>query len=748
MPLPIRVHFDNSPGFAAPHLHAWFDGTPATLDVAPAGRDAFGPYFDVTATRSLVRFKFKEGPGVAGPWEDDRRARRVWPASVPPGPRDEIWCRGDSAFVYHVRPKAPAGDAAAAIAALSFAPGVYVPATGSPTGLGALPLAGGGVLFGLYQPNAARVFVAGDFNGWQCPGLPQPNPAAFVELDLHRGWFGVPNTWLKVVPNAAPGQEYKFWVEGGVPTNGSGRACAWSTDPFARRLGPSFDHNNAMIVDPAAFRWHDAGWRTPDPAEVILYELSVFGFTESDGGIPAADQGRFAGVTDRIRSGYFQQLGVTALSLMPLAEVPSMQSGTALGYNPSLFTAVERDFGTPDDLRTLVDEAHQRGLAVLLDQVFNHTDNSFNPLWQAILEHPTEEERGEGGLYFSGSTRWGNRVATEKTDVQNLLIDACKLWLREYHVDGFRFDATHTDWMDHGFLLRLATELKAFKPDVLLVAENLPNQRDLDRAGYDGYAQWCDPFHDAVKPLLAEREVDGTPNTSDRLGDVFYFSKSAFAAHTNNVVNYCESHDEHSVPHEVGATPWLSHRAAKDRKARLGLFGTAVALGQPMLYMGQEFNVDRPRNVVSVEWPQSAPADPTFAWASRLLQLRRRYPGLRLRGYDPAADGTFAWVLGPWMDAAHGGGRRVIGWRARPNAFAHDALVVLLNFEGFDVQVDVELGIAGTWLKLADIERVNDVPPAGTSSAADPAALRSGDGRFCGFTLPSTSAFLYKWDAP
>ena len=85
---------------------------------------------------------------------------------------------------------------------------------------------------------------------------------------------------------------------------------------------------------------------------------------------------------------------------------------------------------------------------MLLDQVFNHTDNDFNPLWQMILEHPSEDTRGEGGLYFNGSTRWGNRIATEKDDVQNMLIDACQLWVREYHVDGFRFDATHSRWMD------------------------------------------------------------------------------------------------------------------------------------------------------------------------------------------------------------------------------------------------------------------------------------------------------------
>src|SRR6185295_5271022 len=97
---------------------------------------------------------------------------------------------------------------------------------------------------------------------------------------------------------------------------------------------------------------------------------------------------------------------------------------------------------------------------------------------------------------------WGNRIDTGQTDVQNMLIDACKLLIREYHVDGFRLDATHhNDFMEFACLERLATELKAFTPDVILIAENLPNQGDMNRQGFDGWGQWCDPFHDVMKAL-------------------------------------------------------------------------------------------------------------------------------------------------------------------------------------------------------------------------------------------------------
>jgi hypothetical protein len=100
------------------------------------------------------------------------------------------------------------------------------------------------------------------------------------------------------------------------------------------------------------------------------------------------------------------------------------------------------------------------------------------------------------------------------------------------------------------------------------------------------------------------------------------------------------------------------------------------------------------------------------------------------------------------MAFQHGGGKRLLGWRSRVNEQLHEALVVLLNFEPFAVTVDLELGIPGMWVKLADLDTVHDLPPAGTNSTRDPTALRSQDGRFAHFVLPSSSAFIYKWAAP
>ncbi|MBI2412255.1 MAG: 1,4-alpha-glucan branching protein [Deltaproteobacteria bacterium] len=744
----LTLHYDNSIGFQAPLLCVWYPGG-GGFEAEPVSSDQFGPVFKVDVERPSFSFKFRDRHGA---WEPTGLDREFIPYGRISGPGilDEVWCKADKPFIYPITPRHVEGESAAdLLGRLRFNDASYIPGTGGFSGLGATQLEDGRILFGLYHPNAARVFVRGNFNNWQRPGADKEEKSKFIELNLYRGYFGVPNTWLAITDKAKPGDEYEFCVFGGVPPDDRNRLMRDCKDPYARQLGADFARNNSVIVNPS-YQWADSNWKTPEMSDLIIYELSVFGFTEGDYDIPQEIRGKFRGVTERIRRGYFNDLGVTALSIMPLGEVPSMQGPKSMGYDPSLHFTVERDFGGPNDLRELVNEAHNHGLAVIFDMVFNHTSNDFNPLWQMIPEHPREITRNEGGLYFNGQSDWGNRLDTWKSDVQNMLIDCCKAYIKEYHADGFRFDATqHDRWMSAEFLHRNAWELRGYKPDILLIAENLPNQSDLNLNGYDGYAQWSDFFHDKVKSLLREGVYDNQDlNNTANLGDIFYFCKPQFASHTNNVVNYVESHDETSPAFEVGTNPSLGNGAAKDRKSRLGLFATMTALGQPMLYMGGEFNPERDRMVVRFDWPRDLNSHGFFQWAKRVIRLRRRYPGLKIHGFNPAEEGKFSWILGPWMGGERGGGQKVVGWRAQPNGAPNDALAVLLNFENHDVSVDLDLGMPGSWVKLADIENVNDIAPEGTNSTGDPATIRSADGRFAGFNLPSSSAFIYKWESP
>lgn len=721
--------------------------------IDPEGSDQEGLWFRITTGPSSFNFRFNglEGdPGFERFYGDYLGLK--------------VWCLPDRPDVYPVRPALVKGHVDEFYNQIKHLvpDGLYLPETdisylreGIPpqpgkkpflekSMLGANVLKDGSILFGLFHPRAAQVYLTGNFNDWQCPGHSRPNPEKFLPLDLYRGYYDYPNLWLLRLPEEQVDteNEYLFYVIGGVPLDGKRRPERYLHDPMTRCYGRDHFHNPCLVVDPTRFHWKETNWRTPDLSELIIYEMNVYGFTEGDPDIPEEEQGKFAGVIRRIKNGYFKDLGINALGLMPTSEAPSLQGPTALGYDPCGFASIERDFGTPDEFRELVDTAHQHGLAVLLDLVFNHTSNTFNPLWGAI------DDGGPGGFYFSGGTPWGNRVATEREEVQDYLIDVTKLLIKEYHVDGFRFDATHSSWMDHNFLRRLHYEIRdrGFKPDCILIVENLPNEPDLNLDGWNGFAQWNDPFHDKLKALLREGVYqDWVDNSPRHLGDIFYFSRNFYALHTNNAINYSESHDENSLPYEVATDgPALQTGPAKERKARLGLMATLTALGQPMIYMGQEFNIDRPRNQVQFAWPEDLSRHHYYQWAKGLINLRRRYPGLRMAGADLTEEGKFKFIIGPWLE--QGKDRSVIGWRVNPNGVPWEQLVVLFNFEPYDISLGIDFGFPGKWVKLADIDQVNDIPPFGSNTVHEPTTIET-SGYFENFTLPSSSGFIYKWES-
>ena len=737
----ITVHYDNGNGFIKPRLWAWVtDGTTLEREVSPAGKDDFGVYFYVTFNRSAFCFKFKDVGREKVIWEDPQFDRYF---HLELG--QEVWCMADRHNLYQVEPAAPQGnikDYHERIKHLVYEENFYLPETDvsgmgmKPSMLGANILQNGSVLFGFFHPRAARVYVAGNFNDWQCPGHPYPREDKFVEMSLYRGFYHYPSIWLAEVEALPEPQEleYKFFLQGGAV-----ELERYVSDPYTRVYSDDYKARNAVLVNPTNFRWSDEKWKTPPVKDLILYELNVYGFTDNDPTIPFEYQGTFKGVTERIKRGFFNDLGVTVIALMPTSEVPNKRG---LGYEPCTFMAVEKDFGTPDDFREMIDEAHRHGLAVIMDQVFNHTSNDFNPLWNLI-----DDGSEDGGFYFSGSTMWGNKVATGKEEVDNMLIDSCKMFIEEYHVDGFRFDATHSYFLNHKLLHRLAHEIKdtGFKPDAILITENLPNEEDLNLEGYNGYAQWSDIFHDKIKALLREGEFEGVDNSPDHLADMFYFSRESFADHTNNVVNYCESHDENSVQFEVATggpnlqDPWI-----KKRKAKLGLMATMTALGQPLIYMGQEYGIERERNRIDVNWEKYSEPHNFYLWARGIIRLRRYNEGFKLCGYNPAEKGRFSWVIGPWMEENCGKNKRVIGWRTNDKGDPSERLLVLFNFEGKDVTVDINFGFGGKWVKLADMDHVNDLSEMELEDIDDKDILVTGP-KFNDFHLPAYSGFVFKY---
>ena len=169
MAVRLTIHYDNLAGLARPHLRLWHAGA-NPVDLASTGGDEFGPLWELSLVRPELTFTFTASPGAAQTDGHDRRVRPLVRADggLDPG---QVWCRGDRAFVYPVRPAdpqpEPARDLLERLAAdPGFPAGLELPSTGGRSGFGANLLADGRVLFGLYHPTAVRVFVAGSFNDW------------------------------------------------------------------------------------------------------------------------------------------------------------------------------------------------------------------------------------------------------------------------------------------------------------------------------------------------------------------------------------------------------------------------------------------------------------------------------------------------------------------------------------------------------------------------------------------------------
>jgi maltooligosyltrehalose trehalohydrolase len=259
-------------------------------------------------------------------------------------------------------------------------------------------------------------------------------------------------------------------------------------DP-ASRFQPDGPHGLSAVVDPAAYEWRDLGWRGVRLPGQVIYELHIGTFT-TPGTWRAA-----AAHLERLRD-----LGVTLLQVMPIADFPGE---FGWGYDGVNWFAPTRLYGDPDDVRRFVDDAHALGLGVLLDVVYNHFGPSGNYLGRFARDYFTERH----------ATDWGagiNFDGPRAEHVRELVLANVEHWVREFHIDGFRLDATHAiqDESEEHLLAALVTRARAAGEgrDVLIVAENDLNEASLVRPGAEGGhgldALYSEDFHHTTRVVL------------------------------------------------------------------------------------------------------------------------------------------------------------------------------------------------------------------------------------------------------
>lgn len=430
--------------------------------------------------------------------------------------------------------------------------------------IGALPLADGSTRFRVWAPRARKVAVLFE------DGCRPPVPLAAEEY----GYFSA------AVPGVGHGDLYRYRLDnaGSYP------------DP-ASRSQPRGVHGPSQVINPERFSWHDREWRGIPLERYIIYELHVGAFTP---------QGTFDGVIPHLD--YLAELGVTALELMPVAQFPGERNW---GYDGTFPCAPQNSYGGPDGLKRLVDACHGRGMALVLDVVYNHLGPEGNYL------HPF-------GPYFTDRYRtpWGDAFNFDGPDsdpVRDYVIASALRWVEEYHVDALRLDAVHgiVDCGARHILEELSDELHRCRhtlgrPVHLIAESDLNDVRVIlppERGGHGVDAQWNDDFHHALTALL-------TGERSGYYADFGSFAHLVAAFQQGFVLNggYSVFRRRRHGSSAAGCTPFrlvvfsqnhdqVGNRMAGDRPqarldaARLRLAAAAVLLSPclPLLFMGEEY---------------------------------------------------------------------------------------------------------------------------------------------------------------
>ena len=274
--------------------------------------------------------------------------------------------------------------------------------------------------------------------------------------------------WFEIEAACGAGARYRYRVAGDLAV----------PDP-ASRLQQGDVHDASIVCDPNAYRWKHENWQGRPWHEVVLYELHVGAL------------GGFHGVRRQLPA--LAGLGFTAIELMPVADFPGPRNW---GYDGVLPYAPDTAYGTPDELKELIDAAHGLGMMVFLDVVYNHFGPDGNYLGAYAAEFFRDDIK----------TPWGQAIDFRKQQVRDFFTENAQYWLTEFRFDGLRFDAVHAI-SEKEWLAEMAERVRASMPagrHVHLVLENDDNTaRLLERSPkYLFDAQWNDDLHHALHVLL------------------------------------------------------------------------------------------------------------------------------------------------------------------------------------------------------------------------------------------------------
>ena len=501
-------------------------------------------------------------------------------------------------------------------------------------------------------------------------------------VDMKRAVDGV---WYSQIPADLKGKFYVFRVQ----ING-----AWLQevpDPYAKSVG--VNGKRAMVVD--LKETNPAGWekdKSPvfkNKTDAIIYELHVrdASIAENSG---IKNKGKYLGLTEtgtknaeRLSTGldHIKELGITHVHLLPVFDFYSIDESKPdqpqynWGYDPLNYNVPDGSYSTnPYDgvtrikeFKQMVQAFHKNGLRVVMDVVYNHTrltdDSYLNQLVPGYYYRQTTDGK------FSNATACGNETASERYMMRKFMLESVLYWVKEYHIDGFRFDLMGVH--DIETMNLISRELHKIKPDILLYGEGwtagsspLPDSlRALKKYAYrlDRIAVFSDDIRDGIKGSVFEHEDKGFASgkagmeESVKFGIVascqhpqvdyskVNYSKAAYSAQPWNTITYCECHDNHVLWDKLA----ISASSVKESKRRqmqmLALSIVLTSQGIPFLHAGSEFlrskkgvenSFESPDSINAINW--SLKTDDTFLvnYVRRLIKMRKAHPAFRMINAD------------------------------------------------------------------------------------------------------------------
>jgi pullulanase len=574
----------------------------------------------------------------------------------------------------------------------------------------------------------------------------------------------VQGTWRTVVKGDQSGKFYVFRVRIGDK---------WSNevpDPYAKVVG--VNGRRALVADPD--RSAPDGWATDkapgnghptrgNPVDAVVYELHVRDASiHSSSGIK--NKGKYIGLTEtgtRNSAGlstgldHIRDLGVTHVHLLPVFDYNSVDESRPdsaqynWGYDPLNYNTPEGSYATNAkdgvtrirELKQLVAAMHHQGVRVVMDVVYNHTmfgeTSSFNQLVPGYYYR----QDAKGG--FSNATACGNETASERPMVRKFILESVMYWMKEFHVDGFRFDLMGVH--DIATMNLISGELRKLRPDMLLYGEGwtagscpLPDTiRALkgNASKLDAVAVFSDDIRDGIKGSVFEHAdkgfVSGKPGMeqSIRFGIVastlhdqvdyskVNYSKAPYANDPGSTMTYCECHDNHVLWDKLAVSAPEATEMQRKEMHRLALLTVLTSQGISFLHAGTEFlrskgGVENSFNagdrVNAIDWDLKTMHQDVYAFVKALVHMRRGHPAFRMTTADAIRKNLH------FLDAPGGVVAYTINGAAAGDSWKK--ILVVLNGSDADQSVIIPAGgwmsfISGNRLQTSNAEGKVVLPP-------------------------------------